>query len=61
LAENGADEAARLEAALDRIAHAAGGLRLAPEAPPAAAIDARTLAARLDALIADLRSVLGQH
>jgi hypothetical protein len=63
LAENGADEAARLEAALERIAHAAGGSRTAPEAPPrrAAAVDTRVLAARLDALIADLRSVLGQH
>ncbi len=63
MVEHGADEAARLEAALERIARAAGGLRPLPDSPPthANATDARILAARLDALIADLRSVLGQH
>jgi hypothetical protein len=64
LAQNGADEASRLEAALERIARAS-----ARAAAPAAAsvetgaeppFDAKALAARLDLLIEELRSVLGQ-
>ncbi len=69
LAENGADEAGRLEAALDRIAHAArrangqAHSREHAEPSPGAAdsgIDVRALAARLDALIEELRGILGQ-
>jgi hypothetical protein len=48
-----ADEAARLEAALDRIARSKPGATSAPTPPQ------RDLAARLDALIADLRAALG--
>ena len=48
---SGVDETARLEAALARIARA--------RRPPAATGDG-ALAARLDALIAELRSVLGR-
>jgi hypothetical protein len=48
-----ADEAARLEAALERIAQAKSG------AKPAAVPSPPDLAARLDALIAELRIALG--
>jgi hypothetical protein len=52
-----ADEAARLEAALDRIAR----LQAAhPAAETASAKDSAALARRLDTLIADLRAVLGR-
>jgi hypothetical protein len=61
LAQNGADEASRLEAALERIARASA--RAAVPAPAQtteeAPFDAKELAARLDALIEELRSVLG--
>jgi hypothetical protein len=60
------DDAGRLEAALERIARAAGrrpspGLRAsaALATSPAEAGPASEVAARLDALIADLRAVLG--
>ena len=57
--EFGCDETARLEAALTRIAH----VRVRGDAAvprPEAAPDRRVLAERLDALIAELRSVLGR-
>ncbi len=55
----GHEEAARLEAALDRIWHA--GARRAPTAPAQDAPQSNTeLAARLDALIADIRAALGR-
>ncbi len=58
----GLDEAARLEAALARIARArpqAGAAnRPAPTQPNP---DRQALAARLDALISDLRAALGGH
>ncbi len=77
MAENGADEAGRLEAALDRIARAARRVtgqvhaQSAAATPPGAGdsggegaagsgIDARALASRLDALIEELRGILGQ-
>jgi hypothetical protein len=72
LALNGADEAGRLEAALERIARAsarAAAPAPAPTAlPPAALVetapearpDTRELAARLDMLIEELRGLLGQ-
>jgi len=63
---NAADEAGRLEAALDRIARAASRRptpALRSSAPlatsPAEAAPAHEVATRLDALIADLRAVLG--
>ncbi len=55
MADCGVDETARLEAALGRIARArpkAGGLSAGP--------GNAALAARLDVLIAELRSVLGR-
>ncbi|MEJ0047408.1 MAG: hypothetical protein WDN04_15815 [Rhodospirillales bacterium] len=62
----GPDEAARLEVALDRIARAArrpppAALHSAPPlaTTPAEAAPSSEVAARLDALIADLRAVLG--
>jgi hypothetical protein len=66
LAQIGADEASRLEAALERIARASA--RVAVPAPAQtttqggaqAPFDARELAARLDMLIEELRGVLGQ-
>jgi hypothetical protein len=66
LAQIGADEASRLEAALERIARASARVAVPAPAPaPAQTIveapfDAKALAARLDALIEELRSVLGQ-
>jgi hypothetical protein len=65
--QDGQDEAARLEAALDRIGRAAARPRpaalheAAPRAttPASAAPQTAELAARLDSLIADLRAVLG--
>ena len=63
---NAADDSGRLEAALDRIARAAtrranAGLRAgaAVATSPAEAAPAGEVATRLDALIADLRAVLG--
>jgi hypothetical protein len=63
---NAPDDAGRLEAALDRIARAATrrpppGLRAgaALATSPAETGPASEVAARLDALIADLRAVLG--
>jgi hypothetical protein len=50
-----AEAALRLEQALERIARAA---RAAPP-PQQAAVDTARLAARLDALIAELRAALG--
>ncbi len=62
MAHNGADEAGRLEAALERIARAS-----ARAAEPVPAHDAaeppsntQELAARLDMLIEELRGLLGQ-
>jgi hypothetical protein len=69
LAEDRSDEAGRLEAALERIARAADTTngRVHQEqdagASPAkgdAAVDVRALSARLDALIEELRGILGQ-
>jgi hypothetical protein len=54
LAGQAETEARRLEAALDRIAHAASG-----RATPAKPRDTAALATRLDRLIADLRGLLG--
>jgi hypothetical protein len=56
LSQDGADEASRLEAALERIARASARV----PAPAAPAIDTRELAARLDVLIEELRGLLGQ-
>jgi len=60
LAQDGADEASRLEAALERIARASA--RASAPAPTAnqAPIDTHELAARLDVLIEELRGILGQ-
>ena len=55
--ESGTDETARLEAALARIARARPQ---AADPSSAASPDRQALAARLDALIAELRSVLGR-
>ena len=52
---SGLDETARLEAALARIARARQ-----PEGGVAAGANGTVLAARLDALIAEIRSVLGR-
>ncbi len=54
-ADNQPDDTARLEAALDRIARAGGSPGAASR--PA---DGRELAARLDVLITELRTVLGR-
>jgi hypothetical protein len=67
LAQNGADEAGRLEAALERIARASARAT-APAAEQAGtehigaepAPDTQELAARLDMLIEELRAILGQ-
>lgn len=65
-AESGVDEAARLEAALGRIARAAGRRRaelpdVAGQATSAegAGPETAAIAARLDALIEELRAALG--
>jgi hypothetical protein len=62
LAQTGADEAGRLEAALERIARAS--VRAAQPVPANDAAEAPTntqeLAARLDILIEELRGLLGQ-
>jgi len=62
LAQTGADEAGRLEAALERIARAS--VRAAQPVPAHDAAEAPTntqeLAARLDILIEELRGLLGQ-
>jgi len=61
LAQNGADEAGRLEAALERIARAsvrAAAPAIEPGAEPAP--NTQELAARLDMLIEELRAILGQ-
>lgn len=61
MAQIGADEAGRLEAALERIARASA--RAAPPAiEPGAepAPNTQELAARLDMLIEELRAILGQ-
>ncbi len=64
MAQIGADEASRLEAALERIARASARVAVPAPAPAQtiveAPFDAKALAARLDALIEELRSVLGQ-
>ncbi len=62
MAQNGADEASRLEAALERIARASARAALPAPAPATAEapFDVKALAARLDMLIEELRSVLGQ-
>lgn len=52
---SGLDETERLEAALARIARARSNAGALP-----ASTDNATLAARMDALIAELRSVLGR-
>ena len=62
--QKGPDEAARLEAALDRIARAAArpiktALQAGHEHVTTALPPGPEIAARLDGLIADLRSVLG--
>jgi hypothetical protein len=64
--QNAPDDAGRLEAALDRIARAAAhsptqALRASSPlaTSPADAVPTVEVAARLDALIADLRAVLG--
>ena len=59
MAEQEADEAGRLEAALERIARAVPAERVPPaetHVPP----ETRALADRLDALIAELRDILAQ-
>ncbi len=66
LAENEADEAGRLEAALERIARAMPLDTPAPHPPQPyraeehISPDTKALAARLDALIAELRDILAQ-
>jgi hypothetical protein len=61
LAQNGADEAGRLEAALERIARAsARAAAPAIEQGAEPAPDTQELAARLDMLIEELRAILGQ-
>ncbi len=62
--QNGMDHAARLEAALERIARAASHASRTPlrendMEPTPSARQAGELAARLDGLIADLRAILG--
>jgi hypothetical protein len=52
---HGTEDAARLEAALDRI----GRFRRSPAAPNASSPPVADLAHRLDALIAELRAALG--
>jgi len=52
--EDPTDAAARLEAALERIAQVARRPQIAPQG-----IDTTRIAARLDALIAQLRAALG--
>jgi len=67
-AEGALDPAVRLEAALDRIAQATDrnwiartGVALLQPAPRVTTPAEADIVARLDALIADLRSVLGTH
>jgi hypothetical protein len=62
--QKGPEEAARLEAALDRIARAAAlqaktALQRSHEQATSTVPSGSEIAARLDGLIADLRSVLG--
>jgi hypothetical protein len=60
--QNGPDEAARLEVALTRIARAVSRPRLHDGAARATQpADAAVLAARLDKLIAEIRTLLGPH